>query len=129
MLRPTFLTIGLFFFIKYFVFYIFMMFKNKNYSLINIYNMNSAEDLFYYLWTFLFLPIVSFIFFSLPIYFSFKVSNRIYFPIIIGAVLVAEYFVYTYLASPSDCLNGVFNTVIGIMFFFLLFYRATPSYQ
>ncbi|QMU65842.1 MAG: hypothetical protein GKR88_17195 [Flavobacteriaceae bacterium] len=86
--------------------------------------MKNGEDWFYYLWLILFLPIVSILVFSAPLYFSFKVSNERYFMLIIGAVLVAEYFAYTYLASQASLMNGVYNGITGILFLFLFFFQS-----
>jgi hypothetical protein len=107
--------------LKYFVFYVFMMFRNSNYTLIEIENLNSFGDVFYYLWIFLFLPIVCFILFSSPIYYSFSKRNLNIFILINIGVLIAEYIVYTYLASQSDWLNGMFNAIISLLCFPLVF--------
>lgn len=123
MLRPTFINILLFIFVKYLLFYIFLMFKNNDYSLIQIGSLKNSQDVFYYFWIFLFLPIVNIIFFSAPIYFTFKVKSRIYFILLIGGVLVAEYFLYTYFASQADLMNGVYNGIISLLLLFLFFFR------
>jgi hypothetical protein len=109
--------------LKYIVFYIFMMHKSSNYALFKIGNLNSFEDFFYYLWIFLFLPIVCFILFSGPIYYSFTKRNLSIFILINIIVLIAEYTIYTYFASQSDWFNGIINVVISVLCFTLLFQK------
>jgi hypothetical protein len=107
--------------LKYFMFYVFMMFKNSNYALIEIENLNSFGDLFYYLWIFLFLPIVCFILFYRPIYYSFSKRNLNIFLLINVGVLIAEYILYTYFASQSNLFNGMFNAIISLLCYLLIF--------
>ena len=127
MFRPIFLSIVFYFFIKYLIFYVFMMFRNNNFYLLEVSSIKNGEDLFYYLWLFLFLPVVCIVIFSVPLYFAFRVNNVLYFFLIAGLVLVGEYFVYTYFASQTDLLNGIFNAVISVLFLLLFFFRSIRS--
>ena len=113
----------LFMLLKYFVFYVFMMFKNSNYALIEIGDLNSFGDGFYYLWIFLFLPIFCFALFCSPIYYSFSKRSPNIFILINVGVLIAEYIVYTYLASQSNWFNGMFNAIISLLCFPLIFWK------
>jgi len=123
MMKLTFKNILLYIFLKYLIFYVFLMFKNDNYALIRLNDLKTPVDWVYYLWIFLSLPVIAIIFFSAPIYYSFKIKNIFFFAGAISAVLVAEYFLYTYLASQSDWMNGVYNGIISILLFLLFFYR------
>jgi hypothetical protein len=123
MFKNSFKNIILYIFVKYLIFYVVLMFKNNNYMLIRIDELKTGGDWFYYLWIFLYLPIVSTILFSVPIYFSFKLKKNLLFTLLIGAVFIAEYFLYTYLASTTDRMNGVYLEIIGILIFLLFFYR------
>jgi hypothetical protein len=123
MLRPVFKNIILFFFLKYILFYFFLMFKNNDYTLIEISSLRNGEDVFYYLWIFLFLPVLCSILFSVPTYFAFKLTNLIYFLLLISGVLIAEYFLYTYFASQADLMNGVYNGVISLLVLLLMFFK------
>jgi hypothetical protein len=123
MFKNSFKNIMLYIFVKYLIFYVVLMFKNNNYMLIRIDELKTGGDWFYYLWIFLYLPIVSTILFSVPIYFSFKLKKNLLFTLLIGAVFIAEYFLYTYLASTTDRMNGVYLEIIGILIFLLFFYR------
>lgn len=127
MLKPSILNILLFWFVKYIIFYVLQMFKNDNYTLLGFSDLKTGEDWFYYLWLFLFLPIVSFIIFTLPMYFSFKAKNGVYFTIIIAVILIVEYILYTGLASQSDLTNGIYNGVISLLLFLLFFFKQIST--
>ncbi|CCB70036.1 Hypothetical protein FBFL15_1998 [Flavobacterium branchiophilum FL-15] len=101
-----------------------MMFKNDNYALISLGNLENFQDIFYFLFIFLLLPITNIIFLSLPIYYSFKVKNLYYFLIIIFLILAVEYTLYTYMASQSNLLNGIYNGILSLFFLFLFFSRS-----
>jgi hypothetical protein len=117
----SFRKILLFMLIKYIMFYVFMMFKNNNYALIQIDQLENLNDVCWYLWMFLSLPVICFILFAGPIYHSFSKRNLNTFILIIVGVLIAEYFIYTYLASTSNWFNGLFNAVISVICFSLVF--------
>lgn len=123
MLRPAFKNIILFYFVKYFLFYLVLMFKNNDYTFIQINSLRNSEDVIYYLWLFLFLPVVCSILFSIPTYFTFKVKSGTYFILLISVILLAEYFLYTYYASQADLMNGVYNAIISLVLLLLLFFK------
>lgn len=127
MIKPKIQNILLFIFVKYLVFYILLMFKNENYALVSLDELNSFQDVFYYLVIFLTLPIVFSILLLLPIYKILKLSNLYYFIGAIIGLLIFEYFVYTYLASQSNFWNGIYNGMLTILFFGLFFYRSIKA--
>src|SRR5688500_16001299 len=98
MLRLTFLNILLLILVKYLLFYILLMFKNQDYSFIEIGNLKNSEDVLYYLFIFLFLPVMNVILFSVPLYFILKLKNAVQLIVLILVIVVAEYFLYTYFA-------------------------------
>lgn len=122
-MKASFVKIFLFWLAKYAAFYVFMMFKTGNYAFIKIYEIKNGEDLFYYLWIFLFLPVISFMIFSVPMYLSFRVKNLVYYVLIMVAILGTEYFLYTSLASQADLMNGIYNGIISVLFLLLFFFR------
>lgn len=124
MLKPKISNILLFIFLKYLFFYIFLMFKNDNYALISFGNLNSFQDLFYYLFLFLTLPIFFSIILIIPIYFILKTKKIYLFFLSMLVVLLFEYFLYTYLASQANFWNGVFNGVFSVIFLCLFFYKS-----
>jgi hypothetical protein len=104
------------------------MFKSGNYALIEFNELNANEDWYYYLWLFLFMPAVCTLIFSAPVYLSFKSKNPNIQWLVLAIVIVTEYFIYTYLASPSNFWNGVYNAIVGILVFMLLFNKHLQSY-
>jgi hypothetical protein len=78
------------------------MFKNGNFALLEPENLKVGHSLRYFLFVMLPLPVLSMILFSAPIYFTFRVRNAVYFILLLSAVFTAEYFLYTYLASPAN---------------------------
>jgi len=128
MLKPIFRNILLYIFLKYLIFYVFMMFRNNNFYLVNP-GIRDGADLFYYLWIFLSLPVFISVLFSPPIYYSFRIRMKktIYFVLINIIVLIAEYFIYTSFASQLNSWNGIYNAIIGIIIFILFFYKRIRS--
>lgn len=126
MLKANFFNILLYIFIKYLVFYLFMMFRNDNFYLINP-GIRDGADLFYYLWMFLFFPIIICILFLFPLYYSFKLKKNVYFILINIIILGIEYYLYTYLASQLDLWNGIYNLIISIILFYIFFYKPIRS--
>jgi len=117
------LKASIFFLVKYFVFYLLLMIKNENTYFLKIGNIKNGVDLFYYLWLLLSLPLISFLILFVPICFTLKVNRRGVFLFLILLILVAEYLVYTYLASSSNLMNGVINGVVSIIFLLVFFYK------
>jgi hypothetical protein len=126
MIKPSFKNILIYIYIKYFLFYVFMMFKNHDFTLIDIGELKSVADWEYYLWIFLSLPSLSAALFSAPNYYSLKVRRPWILFLLVGATFVIEYFVYTYVASPSDFMNGIYLEILGTLLFLLFFYRVVP---
>lgn len=127
MFRPSFLNILIFWFAKYLALYIVLMFKNNNYALVKVNEIKSGGDLFYYLWIFLFLPVVVSILFSAPMHYLLKLKNAIHFSLLVSFILLAEYFLYTWLASQSNLANGLINGAISVLFIMLFFFRHVSS--
>jgi hypothetical protein len=103
------------------------MFKNNDYSLVQLNNLKSAVDVFYYLWIFLFLPVLSMILFAVPMYYIFKAKNALFFSLLVGIILVAEYFLYTYFASQANLMNGIYNEIISVSLLIFLFFKTISS--
>lgn len=128
MFKSKLLNTVLYFCLKYLVFYLFLMFKNHDFTFLHIGELKNFQDWFYYLWLLLFFPIANTILFSLPISYAFKAKKAIYFLLFISSVFVAEYLFYTYLASQSDLLNGLYCGIIGLPLFVLFFFRHIRAF-
>ena len=99
------------------------MFKNQDYSLIQIGSLKNSEDVLYYLFIFLFLPVMNIMFFSVPLYFILKLKNIGYLILLLSAVVVAEYFLYTYFASQANRMNGVYLGILTLLLLYLFFFK------
>lgn len=55
------------------------MFKNNNYTFIQINEIRSIESLVFYLWIFLYIPVIFIVLFSGSLYFSLRVKKGVYF--------------------------------------------------
>jgi len=113
----------LFWFVKYIAFFVFLMLWYDNYAFLKVNDTRTGENLFYYLFMFSFLPILSILLLGAPMYYSFKVKNMLYFTLITAAILIAKYGVYTGMASATNLMNGVYNGAITLIFMFIFFLR------
>jgi hypothetical protein len=116
-------NIAVLIYLKYFLFYVYLMFKNGDYTLIKINEIKSTGDLFYYCWLFFSLPTIMSIIFVPAVLLVFKYSRSYYFFVAILGILGLEYLLYTYLASQLNPFNGLFILVISIVLGFLFFYK------
>ena len=118
-MKWKFAKILLYCFLKYILFYLYLAIKNDNFFFFQVSNMSS----FMYWWMFLFLPAVTFIIFSVPIYLLFRIRHSTAFISLLITLLVMEYFLYTYLASQADLMNGLWNEVISAVVFLVVFFK------
>lgn len=126
-MRIRVINIVLYFLIKYFVFYVFLMLKNKDYSLLQISSLENGEDWFYYLWIILSLPLFFSLIFGAPLYFALNRMKANSFLFTVVASFLLEYFLYTCLASQENLWNGVYGALIGIVLFVLLFFQRVKA--
>ncbi len=131
MYKPTFPIILLCLFVKYIVFFFIIAFVNNRFKTLVIDKSVNGQELFvntlgYCIYALIFIFFLMLIF-SMPIFFAFKVKNIIYFSILLSVILVIEYFIYTYLASQLNPINGVCNVMISLVFLILFFYRQIIS--
>src|SRR5262245_28384040 len=108
-----------YFLAKYILFYLFLAIKTNNYFFFKFSNMNE----FMYWWLLLALPVFCFLIFCIPIYFILQTESKIIFVVFLFLILISEYLLYTYLASPINLLNGVFNEVFGLLLFCMIFFK------
>jgi hypothetical protein len=124
MLKPSLRNILFFLLLKYLVFFTYAMVASGNYKLLQIQNVKTAQDLFYYLWLVLFFPILSMIFFAWPLYFSFKLKSLVLFAITVLGIFFLEYVLYVYFTSTHHIdSKGVVNFLISVGLFVFFFYR------
>lgn len=64
------------------------------------------------------------IIFTAPLNFILKIKNALYFWFGIAIFICIEYITYTYLASPSDKILGLYNAAIGLVLLYAFFHRS-----
>lgn len=128
MKTPTKASIILFVFLKYILFFIFLMIFRNDYQL---FECGMIDGIVYFLFFMLPLPALVALLFTYPLFFMFQVKNRVLKLLLIIVILCAEYCVYTYAASPSDLMNGVYNGTISCVFGLIFFAapRAVRHFQ
>ncbi|MBC6492286.1 hypothetical protein BC349_14590 [Flavihumibacter stibioxidans] len=125
MLKPSFVNILLYLLLKYMLVYAIFMLVTNNFKMLQIQNIKNGSDLFYYLWIISLIPVINMILFSAPLFLAFKAKRRIYFLVLVGLVIVAEYFVYVYFTSQKHIdVRGVAIELIGLVVFYLCFFRS-----
>lgn len=127
MMKPKFFNVLIYIFVKYIIFFTFLAFKESRFRELVINNSANDFDLFINFLYYAVYVLAHIIFFTIvltfPMYFSLKLKNLNYFFSIILAILTGEYLIYTWSASPTDLMNGIYNGMISIVFFLLFFFR------
>jgi hypothetical protein len=126
MLKFKVVNIVLYLLAKYAAFFIVLAFLEDRFKSIVINNSDNKNELFlntiyYSLYPAIILIVFTFIF-TIPLYFLMK-KKGIYFILLYMLFIIVEYILYTYLASPSDLTNGIYNGAIGVLFLILFFYN------
>lgn len=127
MLKPNLKNSILFIFTKYLVFYIFMMFKNQDYTLNSIFKLKTFVDWLYYLYLFLSLPIAYCMLFIVMLHYALTAKKKWICISILIVIFGMEYLIYTSLASSSNYFNGLYNAIIGAAVLWLFFYKTVKG--
>jgi len=112
---------ALYFFIKYVLFYLILAFRNDDFYFFIPSNMTD----FWYWYLLLSLPGLMFLLFCGPFIYIFRNSNRLLFILILIGYILIEYVLYTYLASTSSLSNGLYNALISLLVFIVIFGKQT----
>jgi hypothetical protein len=124
MIELTKLNICISIILKYLIFYILLMFINKEFQLLEFNNIKNGQDLFFFLWIVLFFPILDIILFAIPLYFSLKAKTLI-FVISIIIILLIEYLIYAYFTSQKlFALDSLLKVIVNILLLFIFFYKT-----
>ena len=128
MLQPKYLTVLLCFLLKYIAFFVLLGFMHHRFKTLVIDDAENCRELLtnamYYVEAILF----TMFFFFLPVfpgltYFIFKISNPFIFLFLVTLMFFTEYLFYTYLASSSNYINGLYNVVSSVLFLSLFFHK------
>jgi hypothetical protein len=125
MFKPSFLNIVYFIFIKYLVYY--LAFVIGTYDPEHVSSEVSIKSIVYIILIMLPLPVAYTLFFSAPLYYSFRLKWG-YFILIFLAVLGGEYFLFTYFTS-QDVFDkySILNAIITLANFVLFFFKYFPG--
>ena len=127
---PSMRRILLFILVKYIVFYISQMFFSGNYYFIQP-GIRNGQDLFYYLWLFLFMPVLITLLFAILLQYALAARNKYLTAIFLVAFTAGEYFLFSYFTN-ADYMQSVRNSLITVGFLWLFFRkyilaRSKPS--
>jgi|SRR5690554_430994 len=117
----------LYFFVKYCVFYFFLIIKDENYKLLKISSYKKVEDVLYLLLIYLPLPLICSIIFIFPFNYILKSKSYLIALVVFILFLLIEYFIYTSLASQLNLKNGLYNGLISLIIFVLMFYKQIKA--
>jgi hypothetical protein len=122
---PSFRKVILYLFIKYIAFAIVLGFlNNRFYNLVIKSSINQSEivknSIYYVVYVLFFIAFLIMII-IMPMFFVFWIPQRWIFSVALVAIFIFEYFLYTYLSSTADPYNGIYNVLIGLVFFCLFF--------
>jgi hypothetical protein len=123
MFKPTFSKIICYIFIKYLIYYVF--FVVTRYDSSRSHGEVNFDSIIFAIMIMLPLPVANIIFFSAPLYYSFRI-NRICFILLALAVFVGEYFLFISLNSgvySQISYLGIQNEIISIVTFVIFFYK------
>lgn len=114
-------SIVLFVLLKYIIFFLFLMILRGDYRL---FSSGIIDGLTFFLIFMMPLPALIALIFTFPLFYIFQLKKTIFFILSLVGILIAEYFVYTFYASSTNFVNGLYNSlisvVVGIIFFGLL---------
>lgn len=129
MLNPSFKNILLYVVLKYIIVYIIFMIATNNFKLLKVGSIRNVEDLFYYLWMILFIPIVNMLLFTAPLFLSFRVKRITYFIILVGLISGLQYLTYVYFTSQRHIdAKGIIIEIIGLILLYTLFFKKIKSF-
>lgn len=107
-----------FIFIKYILFFIFLMVWRGDYRILQA---SFMDGILYFSIFMLPLPAIIASLLVYPIYYSFRIKHTFGFICAMIALVALEYALYTFYASTSNLMNGMYNglisVIVGLIFF------------
>lgn len=127
MFKISFLNSACYLLVKYIVFLFILAFIGDRFKNAVINNAETTLELakltlgyiLYILFYVAFLVLV----FCAPLYYILQIKSGFYFLVLLIVFYVVEFFAYYHLFSPSDKSPSVYNTIIGLIFLNLFFYK------
>ena len=131
MLRPKFINVLFYLFVKYMAFGVCLAGRDDRFKMLVIDQSVTKKEYFintfhYFNYVLIFAIFFTAIF-SLPIYFSFKIKKPYLFLVLLIILFVLEYLFYSFMVSPENSINGIFNLVIGVFFLLIFFFKEIKN--
>ncbi len=120
--------IGIYYLLKYFIFILTLTIVEQNFSIFRIDKMKSVSDFYLYFFLILFFPVLNFILFCLPIFYTFKLNKNL--RILCNLILILiEIMLYVYFTSQKINfeIQNILLFFISITLFSLIFRRELLS--
>lgn len=127
MFKVSFFKIISYLLLKYTIFFFILSFFENRFQNAVINNAKTSVEFvklsFGYMLYVFFHMIILILLFSVPLYFVLTIRNRVFIILMIVVLFFMEYLIYSYLFSPSNYVNGIYNAIVGIVVFVLFFYK------
>jgi hypothetical protein len=123
MLKPTICNVVLYFLVKYLLFYAGNIVYQGSYQWLDLSTLKTGQDVFYWLWMFGFLPVVSIVLFAVPLALVLRLSRPVSFSCAVVAFVMVDYAFYVFFNSqkPLDA-YGLYYEIIGLVVLAFLFH-------
>ncbi len=123
MLKPTICNVVLYFLVKYLLFYVGNIVYQGSYQWLDLSTLKTGQDVFYWLWMFGFLPVVSIVLFAVPLALVLRLTRPVSFSCAVGAFVMVDYAFYVFFNSqkPLDA-YGLYHEIIGLVVLAFLFH-------
>jgi hypothetical protein len=123
MLKPTICNVVLYLLVKYLLFYAGNIVYQGSYQWLDLSNLKIGQDVFYWLWMFGFLPLVSILLFAVPLSLILRLSRPVSFGCALVAFVVVDYTFYVFLNSQKSLDSyGLYHETIGLLVIAFLFH-------
>ncbi len=129
MLKPNYINICFYLFIKSIIFYLLLMVVNNDFTMLkSVLDTKKWQDFFFNIWIILFFPLIDIVLFSIPLYLSFNIKKEVYFILSIFIILFLEYLIYIYFTSQKIMdIDAFFKVVISLILLVGIFYRTIKN--
>lgn len=123
MLQPTIRHVVLYFLLKYALFYAGNIVYQGSYQWLDLSTLKTGQDVFYWLWIFGFLPVVSIVLFAVPLSLILRLSRPVLFSGALAAFVGVDYALYVFFNSEKALdAYGLYHEIIGLAVLTFLFH-------
>ncbi len=113
----------LYFLLKYLLFYAGNIVYQSSYQWLNLSTLKSGQDVFYWLWMFGFLPVLSILLFVMPLWLILHLSRPSSFSCALACFVGVDYAFYVFFNSRNSLdAYGLYHEIIGLAVLGFLFH-------